>query len=211
MPSVDDIVEYRCIHEMDGVQGTFTFWNKILDLGNSPSITDAVNAWALAFVSQMDVMLSLRWALTCVIYRNITDPSEPEIPVINTFPGLDFTESPHPSDLVMWTTRYARRADGGKLIVGRWSLNGFVLPASVRGRIDRDLTLTNIEAFQRDVTTHPAGGWQHEPHQEYTFTPGSPGPPVVPPVMEHSPVLEASCRTRVRKLNSRSTGLCRLA
>ena len=202
MPAVDDQIKIQVITEMQGVQMSTDLFFTVVDLDGGPTIpnitVDVLARWQAAWQS----VCSDQFRISCGVFSNLTDPTEPSIPSFVNLPGLDAINLPHPADQVVWCTRYGRKQGDGTLVHGRVALSGITLNHSRRGRVVDDMELSTVEAFFKNPVTGIINDFTLEPGVRYEFSPGP------PPVYEVSPIEQAVVQGVFSKLASRRTNLC---
>jgi len=202
MPSVDDIIELKLISEQQGVQmSTTTYW-QIEDLGADGPIQGELLKFATAWVDAYRAQLSVQWAVTCVIFNNVTEVSDPVIPAFTNEAGGELTVGPHPTSNVVCITRYCLALVGGALKHGSIRISGLHKDVSKTGRVESDMELGTLENFLTNSVLLPSGGWQITPLLRYRLTVGP------PPTYDYAPVVRAITQGVFRKLNSRGSTLC---
>lgn len=204
MPTVGDTIETRLISEQQGVQMSTTLFWEVDDIGNSPTIQQAMAELAKQYVDAFRPQLSIQWAITCVLYRNITDPTEAATPTFVTEAGSEITVGPHPSTNVVRVTRYGIQNDLSKTRRSSIALSGLHKDVSKRGRVESDMELGTLEAFLSSDQIVPALGWTITPKIRYDVTP----PPAPSRTYEFATVNQAITQGVFRKLARRSSSLC---
>lgn len=217
MPAIDDIVQFTVLSEQEGVQGSNTFQFRITDLGNSPAVVDMLDNWAVLWVNTLSAILSLKWAVVCVIYENLTDATDPVIKLNKTIPGVNFTENPHPSNFGVWFIRYSKRAIQnpnipsqavGKIISGRFFQTGFILSNSKVGRAQENIIFSQAETFLITPAQFPAGGYELTPSLRYSVD-RVPGPVQTPPIAtDDQDITDYQLNPVYSRLRSRTSKLC---
>jgi len=202
MPSVDDLIQVRFISEQQGVQMQTSLIWQVVDLGTNPSIDVAMASLAAQYVDAFRAQLSIQWAITCVIYDNLTETIEPTFPVFVLEAGSEVTEGPHQTNNVVQVTRYAKKLLGNEIAHGSINIRGLHKNVSKAGRVESDMELGTLEAFLESVQTVPAGGWQLLPMLRYQLTP-APGA-----TYDYAPITRAITQGVFRKLSRRSSSLC---
>lgn len=205
MPSIDDIIQLRLRSEQQGVlmQNTLHY---IMETDNSPTVVAAaMTEFATQFVDAFRPQLSIQWALTCILYGNITDDAEADQPAFMTEAGSEVTVGPHPSSQVVNCTRYAVSNIDGTLKHGSIKLSGLHKDVSKTGRVESDMELGTLEAFLRAQVSLLAGAWLMRPVLQYT---GIVGPP---PVLDWADVQQVIVQGVFSKLRSRTSSLCATA
>lgn len=203
MPSPGDVLEIRFISEQQGVQmQTTLFWELDSIGGTPPTIPQAMAALAAAYVDTVRAQMSDQWSVTCVIYRNVTDPSEAQVPVFVSEAGTD-TGEPHAANKVVRITRYAPNAGLTEIKRSSISLSGLNVGVSHNGTVRDDMELGTIEAWLKNDVTVPADGWLLTPKIRYNSI-----APAVPPVYEYATVTQCIQQGTFRTLARRNTALC---
>lgn len=204
MPTPGDTIETRLISEQQGVQMSTTLYWEVDDLGNAPTIQQAMADLANKYVGAFRSQLSIQWAVTCVLYRNITNPAEAATPTFVTEAGSEVTVGPHPSTNVVRVTRYGIQNDLSKTRRSSIAITGLHKDVSKRGRVESDMELGTLEVFLSSDAIVPAAGWTLTPKIRYDVTP----PPAPSRTYEFATVNQATTQGVFRKLSRRSSALC---
>lgn len=214
MAAIDDIVRFKLLAELHGVQSVSAFYFRVTDIVGSPLSLNVAIDWATNYISTFATRLSFAYTVSCVIYTNLTDSSDPELRTTINLPGLDVSNPSHPSDLGLWFTRFGKRQgnnpntpgdDTGKLIHGRIHQTGFALPVS---KIDRYQPNAEFVALREFLRTPALFGvapdeWELTPSMPYSFN-----PPTIPVTTDFSDVTDWEIKPRFRRLASRRSILC---
>lgn len=202
MPAIDDQIRIKMISELQGVQMSSDLYFSVDDLSGGPSILAILFDVATEWQSAWKAVVSDQFKITCAIYSNLTDQTEPSIPLFVNLPGLETIENPHPANTVVWCTRYGEHQGSGDLVVGRIAISGITMNHSLRGRVKDDMELSNVEAFFKNPLISVASGFTLKQNVRYLFSPGP------PKVYEQSPITQAQMQGEFTKLQSRQTHLC---
>jgi len=203
MPAPDDIIETRLISEQQGVQMSTTLYWEVSDVGDNPTIPAAMANLAEQYVDQFRDQLSIQWAITCVLYRNITNPNEAGIPTFVLEAGSDVASGPNPATGVVRVTRYATGVTPIKLIRSSIAISGLTKDQSKAGRVESNMELGTLESFLSNTVLILATGWSLEP-----AIPQRTQLPPLPPAYAYLPVSHCITQGVFRKLRSRTSGLC---
>jgi hypothetical protein len=202
MPAIDDQIRIKMISEMQGVQMSTDLYFTVDDLIGGPTVLAILFDVATEWQSAWKAVVSDQFKITCAIYSNITDQTEPSIPLFVNLPGLEAIENPHPANTVVYCTRYGVHQGNGKLVVGRVAISGITLNHSLRGRVKDDMELSTVETFFKNPLISVASGFTLKQNVRYLFSPGP------PKLYEQSTITQAQMQGEFTKLQSRQTHLC---
>lgn len=203
MPATDDIIETKMTFQCQGVQFSNTLYWAIQDLGGNPTISDAVLSIAYQYYGAFQTLCSIDCWLTCVLFRNISNPSEASRPVYANFIGLDAVSPPHPTNQVIRVARYAIRSPDSEVVVSSLAISGITCIHSKRGRLADEGELGTLEQFLKEGQVAPAGGWQIDPVIKVKDT-----AIVSPPTYQYPNVQACITHPVFKKLQSRNSVLC---
>lgn len=201
MPVVDDIVRFELRSEQQGVAMSNTLHYQIVSLGDEPTVRDAAIDFATQFRDSIASDLSDKWAITCVLFTNETDPTDAQVPAFTNLAGSEAILPPHPSNQVVNVTRYCNDLSGA-LKHGSIKLSGLHTGTSQTGRVAVDLELGTLEPFLLNNVILLTTGWEIAPVLKYLVALGP------PKVYEYQPVTQVINQGVFRKLRRRSTSLC---
>lgn len=204
MPEVNDFFSITIVQEVAGLQLSNRMYGKINDLGDLPSIPDVIEDTMTLYYDTVKDIASDAWAIVCGIYENHTRTEEKTIRFI-TLPGLSLTDS-HPSDQVVRINQYVTGiSPPPEVRRGAWNQAGIIESLSTSGRINNAGSFTNLRGFLDTQFILPGPGWTVTPHLRYQPVPTAP-----PSAPAFAPMALGQVSSRLFKLASRKTSLCRL-
>lgn len=202
MPDIGDKVRIKMITEMQGVQMATALYFEVTDLTGGPTIQeilfDTASEWHIAWRS----FCSDQFKITCAIWKNYTNPIEPDIPLFVNLAGLEVVDGPHPASTVVWVSRYGVHATSGKLVRSRVALSGLTKNKSIRGRVLDDMEVATVESFFRNDFISVASGFTLKNQVRYRLDVGP------PKTFTQSDLTQAQMQGEFTKLQSRQTNLC---
>lgn len=202
MPAIGDKVKVKIIQEMQGVQMASSLYFEVDDLTGGPTVIDILADVAAFWQIAWRASVSDQFRISCAIWTNYTDPTEPSIPLFLNLAGLDTLSTPHPANTVVWCSRYAIHNVTGKLVRGRVALSGVTHANSRRGRVVDDMELSTIEEFFKEDKISVANGFTLKNQVRYLVSDGP------PKVYDQSSCIQAQMQGEFTKLQSRQTDLC---
>lgn len=204
MPEVNDFFSITIVQELAGLQLSNQMYGKINDLGDEPSIPDVIEDTSTLYYDAVKDICSDQWAIVCGIYENHSRTEEKTLRFF-TLPGLSLTDS-HPSDQVVRVNQYATGIAPAPVVRrGAWNQAGIIESLSTSGRINNPGSFTNLRSFLDTQFILPGPGWTITPHLRY-----QPVPSVPPSAPAFAPMALGQVSSRLFKLASRKTALCRL-
>lgn len=204
MPEVADNFKITIVQELAGLQVSNAMYGRIADLGDLPSIADVLEDTMTLYYDSVKDICSDAWAVVCGIYENLTSVEEKTLRFL-TLPGLSLTDS-HPSDQVVRINQYAVGVTPAPAVRrGAWNQAGIIESLSTAGRINNAGAFTNLRFFLDTQFVLPGPGWTVNPVLRYQPTPGPP-----PRTYAFEPMALGQVSSRLFKLSSRKTALCRL-
>jgi len=204
MPEVGDHFKITIVQELAGLQLSNAIYGRIMGLGDEPSIADVLEDTMTAYYDTVKDICSDAWAIVCGFYENLTRVEEKTLRFI-TLPGLSVTDS-HPSDQVVRINEYAVNVSPPPAVRrGAWNQAGIIESLSTSGRINDASAFTNLRSFLDTQFILPGPGWTITPVLRYQPIPGN-----VPVIHDFEPMALGQVSSRLFKLSSRKTSLCRL-
>lgn len=206
--SLGDLIGIDVILEQQGKQFVNTFYGEIDDLGTDPEPVDVIEAFATDYRDALDVAMSNDVTITCAVYRNISDPTDPPVEKFLNLPGLGAGE-PVPTNAVLYMRRYGLRQSPSGVVDGRIILRGIDETKTDEGRyVDQKIgagigIYGSLELFLITTAQFPAGGYTLVPGFFYKFNVGG-----FPDVLDFSQTLAAYSDMVLKQLEAGNTNLC---
>ena len=200
MAIANDKFSVSIISEMDGVQMSNKLYFEIDDIGDDPTVDQALQDFLDAYHATVDDITTSLWKVVCGVWDNLTTPEGQHV-VFDTLPGLS-ANTGHPQFHVARINRYAKNVAGDAIKRGAFNQSGVEEAQSVRGRWTNPAIFDPLQTFLGGTSILGGTGWTIQPYLRWTLIVGP------PPTYELVPIRHQIVDNVVRTLRSRKTQLC---
>lgn len=200
MAIVDDVMEFKIITELDGVQMANTRHFQIDDLGDDPNPNDMLGDIIVSYHAAIEAQCSDQWKVVCGIMENITNPEGQNVRFV-TLAGGSAIDA-HPQHQVLRFNIYTKELGGDRIMHGAFNQSGIIESKSLRGRLNNPADFDAMVTFLRAPFAFGGTGW--EVTTVLRWNDGTPQTPF----FKYDDVRKVQVLTEFKTLRSRKTKFC---